>query len=464
MSFPLPLSAPPRRRVRREVPRGALLAAVLTLLAATLGMGAVLWPGPTLLTTLGLLVVATMLVRLEWAVLVVVLAAPFLAHPALVETRLAAGLVVVMTGSWVVHRSRGGRVVGHSPSRLLLAALALVSVLTLSATVHDNGSTGRDYLLAWLTVLTAMVVLVEAMRSVIAPVTVVRAYVGGAAASSVLGMVALASASARSWLAAGDVDLDLWTFHLLAAAPLALALRYVSRRQWWCDLALVLVVLGLVSTTTWAAIAGLVVMLVTAVGARMISLRVAVTVAVVVATAITFVHLALPVAWGTNDPVQNGLHSHSWAERQEAWGVAVEMTKESPALGLGPGSFTLLQQDFRTIADSEVGPTLTSPHSTYLAVSAQVGLLGLAVVLVLLLGSLRAAWRRYRQDESAIAAGAAVGLVGALVAGLAVSVQLSLSLWLLVALAAVLARPPEEHRLPASLVRLREPPERARQG
>ncbi len=470
MSLPLPLVDSGWEPRLRPAPRALVLTGVLLGLATLLGLGSGLWPRATFALAVGSLLVAAMLVRLEWAVLVVVASAPFTAQPGLVDGRLAAGLVVLLGGSWVVDRSRGsrsGRGGVGGVRGVPLGAVLLAVVVVGSLALHDNGPVGRAVTLDWLVVITAMAVIVDAMRSVIRPITVVRGYVAGASVSAVLGLAALWWPTPQSWLPIGVVELDVFAFALVLAAPLALALRYASTRWlWWCDLALVVLILGVVATTAWTMVIGLVVILAVAAATRMISVRAVATVTVLLGTTVAFVLGTVPglveSAIDRGEAQQRTAPGQHW----EPTGTALRMTARSPVIGFGPGAYALYQQDFRNEQRWEAPPSAHRSGPTYLGTSAELGLVGLGALLIVLLGSVRSAWQRWRADQDPIAAGVVIALVGSLVVAVGMSAQHVLALWVLIALGLAVRRPPEERALPASLVRLRretDPHESARQ-
>jgi O-antigen ligase len=78
-------------------------------------------------------------------------------------------------------------------------------------------------------------------------------------------------------------------------------------------------------------------------------------------------------------PTEASLEGRIAAQR-----VAVEMTVDHPALGVGPGNFIAIEPEYlRSLGLDAIG---LAPHNLYLEASAEGGLLGLAA-LVLLLGT-----------------------------------------------------------------------------
>jgi putative inorganic carbon (hco3(-)) transporter len=112
-------------------------------------------------------------------------------------------------------------------------------------------------------------------------------------------------------------------------------------------------------------------------------------------------------------------------------------------VGQGPGSFALYHQDYLTQLPVDVTHRLDVAHNTYLEVLAEIGMLGLIALLVLMAIAATNVWMRWRRTGDRLAAGVFVSLIGTAVTAAFVTEQFFLPLWLLAAMAAVLAHPPE---------------------
>jgi len=95
--------------------------------------------------------------------------------------------------------------------------------------------------------------------------------------------------------------------------------------------------------------------------------------------------------------------------RLALWKDAVAVWQSHPVLGIGPGNYYFFGGVW------EKGILVGSPHNNYLQIAVEIGLFGLAVLLWLLLSSLRKAWRLYHMGQLGLEKALMLGIFGGLV-------------------------------------------------
>src|SRR4051794_14571556 len=130
--------------------------------------------------------------------------------------------------------------------------------------------------------------------------------------------------------------------------------------------------------------------------------------------------------------------------RQAYWKAAASMAADHPVLGVGPGRFGVESRNY--VLNDPIGIVDPVVHNSYLEVLAEGGVPTLAAFLAFIAGSWRLvarARRRFLAAEDAdglrLAASVQASLVVAIVSANFLSVQITVPLWLLGAIAAVLA-------------------------
>lgn len=426
------LLPPPTTRPRA---RGSALLALL--LAGVAGLGFGYDARLSAFAFAAMVVAAVMLLRLEWAALLLVTTAVFEDYLALLTPWATKGVAVVLIGSWVVRRGwRPARRGERSP--VLVVAGAFTLVLLVSAALHNNGLAGADVVARYLGFLAVLVVLVDTMRQGLPPRVVARAYVASCVLASGFGFATFWTGDDRR--AGGPIgDPNDFAFFLVAAIPLALVLRGSARRPWVYDVATGAMLVTLALTLSRGALVGLVAMLLVGVLMRLVPLRTLGIGLVVSGTLAAVVAGAVPDLLRTSLEQKSVVADDNVGERLDLWQAASAMTMESPVLGLGPGSFALFHQDYQDRLPRDITHDLDVAHNTYLEVSSELGFVGLAVWLALLATGALAAWAGVRRRDP-LAGGVLLALVGLAVASAFVTEQYFLPLWLVLALAAALQR------------------------
>ena len=431
-----------RAMTRSRLPAALVLLGLLVG-GLLLGTSAGLQPLPTLALVVGGMVGLTLLLRLEWAALLLVGTAVFEDYLVVVDPRIVKLTAVVLIGAWMIERS-AGPVRDRGRSATLFAALGLVVVLLLATVVHNNGAVGFAVLLRYAGFLAVLVVLIDAMRRGLSPARVARVYVASCAIAAALGIAGYFLGQDQR-VGGPIADPNDFAFFLLAAVPLAVGVRRLGRRSWPWDLAVLLLVLAIAGTLSRGAILGLVVMTVVALVAGMIRLRVVVALGVLFGTALSLTAALFPHLVDVSLQQKEFIAEQNVSQRFQLWEAAGRMTQESPLLGLGPGSFSVYSRDYMRTVPIDPLHTLDVAHNTYLEFSSELGLLGLAAFLSILGSAFVGAWSRWRRHGDPVAGAVCVALAGGAAAAVFLTEQYFLPLWLLCALGAGLAasRSPE---------------------
>lgn len=130
--------------------------------------------------------------------------------------------------------------------------------------------------------------------------------------------------------------------------------------------------------------------------------------------------------------------------REAYWSAALRMAADRPLLGVGPGRFGIESRDY--ILNDPINITDPVVHNAYLEVLAEGGLPTLIAFVAFLAGSWRLTVRARRRMQMAddadglrLVAAVQAALVAAIVSANFLSVQITVPMWLLGGIAAVLA-------------------------
>ena len=407
-------------------------------------------PFGTLAVIVGLAVAIVLLLRVRWAALLFVAVEPFEDYIRAISSSAVKGLGALLILSWAIHAafpdlgSRGLRMLPRPARRgglghpVGLAGIALIGVVLAATVLHPNGSAGAEVLTRYLSFLGALIVLVDLMYEDLPVRRVVTVFVASCAASGAIGLINFLRGSLRVGGPIGDPN-D-FAFFMVAALPLALVLRRSARRPILWDLAAVVIAGAAAGTLSRGALAAVVAMLIYAVIAGVI--RVRVVGAILAALVILFAVVAAtdPQLIETSLAEKNFVAAQNTEDRLIRWRVTAHMTIDYPVLGIGPGGFQSNYGRYVDPAAVDVLHPLDVAHETYLEVSAELGLVGIAVFLALLGAGYAGARRRSRQPgpDQALAGGVCAALIGAGVAAVFLTEQYYLPLWLLAACGAAL--------------------------
>ena len=347
-----------------------------------------------------------------------------------------------MLCSWSPGRSVAprGRCTSTGWPRRRLPVLAPWLPSSLAFAVHPHGRAGLDAAATYAGLAVVMLVLADVLCGPLRAAprgprsTCSRASLPRCAASSPRS----SPTGTGSW--ARSTNADTFAFFLVAAVPLVGTVRTSSQQPvWWVWACFATLILAGLGTQSRPAFVALLAMVLVAVATGLLALRHAGALIAVVTTGVALVIAVLPLSFGQAITDPQRLSDTNIAQRNDLRLAAVEMTRHSPVVGLGPAAFLVLHQDYRRVGAVE--RDLDTAYSTALEASAELGLLGLAALYAVWLVPAAAARRRWRRDRSPLVAGALLALAGLLTASLLESEQGVLALWFLAAMAVALGRP-----------------------
>lgn len=417
----------------RRPPRTAWTVLLPVLAGAVLGIAAGLAPLPVALALTGSAVLVGLLLHLEWAALAVVAASVFEDYLARLDPRATKLLAVVLVVAWVIWRCSTPRR-DRPRSPVLGAAAALAATIAASTVLHNNGEAGIAVVVRYAGFLALLLVLGDAVRDLLTPRRLARAYVLACSVAAACGTAAFVLADDRR--VGGPIgDPNDLAFFLLPAVALGPAVRGDGRHRWLWDVATVVVAVGIAGTLSRGAFVGLAGMLLFVLLTGMVRARVLVGLVAAGAAAVLVVVAAVPGLVSTSLQQKGVVADQNVSERLDLWSAAAQMTVEHPVLGLGPGAFSQQHQLYASSLPDDVNHPLDVAHNTWLEVSSELGLLGLAAFVALLALAFTEARRAWRRSGDPVAAAVCAGLVAAVLAASFVTEQYYLPFWLLAVLA-----------------------------
>jgi putative inorganic carbon (hco3(-)) transporter len=384
----------------------------------------------------GIVFVGTLLLRVEWSVLAFVAIEPFEDY-----AKSLSGLAVKLLGALLFVAWLLRAVSASHPVRLrqpvVYAAATLVAVLLAAMVLHPNGSLGTEVAIRYFSYIGALIVLIDCMRGGLAPATVARVYVFACAAAALCGLIAyLGSSRLRVGGPVGDPN-D-FAFYLVAALPLAVALRQRSSRPWLYYLVVVVLLLAIAGTLSRGAFVGVAAMVVFVVATGRLHGPGAAVAFLLAVVGFVLVFALVPDRVSVSLSAKSDVATQNVDDRLVRWKVAGQMTADYPILGLGPAGFR--ENYNRYIDHRPLDPLhrLDVSHDTYLEVSSELGLTGLAAFAFVLAFGLQGARRRAREggQDAGLAAAVCAAFGGTAVAAAFLTEQYFLPLWLLAALGA----------------------------
>jgi putative inorganic carbon (HCO3(-)) transporter len=394
-----------------------------------------------LLTAAGLVAMsvgAALLLRIEWALLLVVVTAPFEGYAASVSSASTKLAGLVLFAGWLL------RLLGDKRRTRLrhpaVTAASVLLVVALAATWRHTNEGGVVVLVRYLSFIGTFVVLADVLRSLVEPVVVVRAFVVACALAAVGGMYGfLALGYDRAHGPLPDAN-DL-AFFLVAAFPFAIMLaRTGTHRRLWRLCALLLLA-GTATTLSRGAVVALAAMALWALASGFLRPRTAVLTSGAVLVGLVVVFFAAPALVSQKLEVKGAVADQNVDERRIRWGAATEMAADNPLLGVGPGGFKVNYERYVNFDDPNPLHPLDVAHEMYLEVAAELGLPGLLAFLAVI----GYGWRGARlagesgsYDTRQLAGAVRASMVAMLVAALFLTEQYYLPIWLGCALGAAL--------------------------
>lgn len=270
-------------------------------------------------------------------------------------------------------------------------AAALAAWTLISAVVRAGNPWPQVALLAAAVAAYAVGRMQGGRHPVFVPAAVVVSILIGSVAS---GPAALSGGPSAPPLGYGNANGALYALGVAAACAVAVLANKEQVRLVAGVLAVVFAGLAIVTLSKTAAVLAVGILVVGVVARRLGRWFVVVAPLVIVAT------FAVTVVLGLNHGSRPTLFEELGARRTVLWRDAMDITADQPVFGAGPGMFA--QTSPTALADADA----RWAHSAYLQVGAEIGVVGAALLGLLLLGVFGALYRS-RQDVRLIVIGTA---------------------------------------------------------
>jgi O-antigen ligase len=394
------------------------------------------------LTAVGLVaasIAVALLLRLEWALLLVVVTAPFEGYAASVSSESTKLAGLVLFAGWLLRL-----LVDRKRTRLRHPAVTAAGVLllvALASTLHHTNDGGVVILVRYVSFIGTFVVAADVLRGLLDPMRAVRAFVVActlAAVGGMYGFLALGYDRAHGPLP----DANDLAFFLVAAFPFAVMLARTSAHERRWRLCALVLLAGTATTLSRGAFVALVAMAMWALVSGYLRMRTALVTTLTVAVGLVVVALAVPTLVDQKLTAKSTVAEQNVDERRIRWVAATEMAVDNPLLGLGPAGFKTYYAQYVNYEDPNPLHALDVAHEMYLEVAAELGVTGLLAFLAMIGYAWRAAKRADAPDrprETRELAGAVrASLVAMLVAALFLTEQYYLPIWLICALGVAL--------------------------
>ena len=328
----------------------------------------------------------------------------------------------------------------------LLPVLAFTIVMLLSLAVSPDIGEGFAKALRYLLFASFFFLFVQLVRTRGAFVWVMRVLTLSATAAALVGLIGFLTGKVTR--ASGPIgEANDFAFLLATVIPLAVYLaRYDHIRRGLWAVCVTVLAATVLATLSRGALVGLLALALWAVGTGRVRIG-----GVLAATVVVVGVAGLAVAfWGpliSERLTEKGvIANENVASRKALWGGAIHMAADHPLLGVGTGQYGVRAADY--VRNEPLGIRRPVAHNSYLEVLAEDGVIAFGALIAFLVGSWRllVMSRRYaeeRGDETGarLATATQASLIVAIVAANFLSVQITVPLWLLGAMAASLAGP-----------------------
>ena len=328
----------------------------------------------------------------------------------------------------------------------LLPLMIFTIVMLLSLAVSEDIGEGLSKALRYLLFAAVYFMFVQLVRTRDAFLAVLRVLTVSATAAATVGLLGFLSGAVTR--ASGPIgEANDFAFLLATVIPLAVYLaRFDGARRGLWGACVVMLVATVLATLSRGAFVGLLALVLWAVGTGRLRvgglLAGAIVVGGIAALALTF--------WGpliSERLTEKGvIANQNVASRKALWGGAVRMAADHPLLGVGTGQYGVRSAEY--VHNEPLGIRRPVAHNSYLEVLAEDGVIAFGALLAFLAGSWhlltlarRYAWACEDAEGARLATATQASLVVALVAANFLSVQITVPLWLLGAMAAAIAGP-----------------------
>jgi O-antigen ligase len=382
-----------------------------------------------------------------------------LSAPKLLGLTLMLSWLALVTAGERAHRER---IFSHPA--FLFVLLLVVGWSLLSATWAEHPTAAIEAFTRYLPNAMLFLIVFAAVRTREQLLWVVGAFVIGAFLSGVYGLVVPPPAEDFGRLAGAGGDPNETAAAMVAGLALATALGVAARGKplvrLACVAAGVICMLALFLTSSRGGLIALAVALIAAVflGGRRRGTMLVAALGAILVTVFYFATIA------PADVRERVIHPEGGTGRVDIWTVGLRMVKDNAIHGVGSGNFTTssihyLLEPGVLLRDDFIIDTPKVAHNTYLQILAELGIVGFALFMTILLFSLVCAFKAHRVAAAAgdreldiIARATVVALVALFSAYIFVSRDYGKQLWLLLALCPVmleLARREAQGRLSA---------------
>lgn len=395
---------------------------------------------------------AVALVDLSWGVAMwVPLGFTAASIPALFPA-LTAGAIVLLISCLGERRRLRHAGAPRTVRRPVVAAAALGVWLLLSLGWAEKPAEGRPIMISWACALVVFVIIVSTLTSGRQLRVLAAAFVVGAVLSVIAGIATEGLASTAGGSLApdtglrtpGGADANLLAAALIPGLVLAAALFTTTRSLVARGLllaAVAVMVFGIVQTQSRGAAVGFGVALAAALVVARRQRGQIIVGTVAVATLAAAVFAVFPGTFERMTTIDS-----TGTGRTELWGVAWEMWRDHPIVGVGLANFPEESERYvrrpgslQYVEDIVYRPHVV--HNTYLGTLVETGVIGLALLLAALLACVEAARRAARRfdragraREAALARAVLLGALGMLAADFFLSGGHDTRLWTLLAL------------------------------
>src|SRR3954452_4114874 len=326
----------------------------------------------------------------------------------------------------------------------IVALVAFTMLVLLSLLLSGDLETGLNKTLRYLLFAAFAFLLVQIVRNRGELVTMLRVLVLSATGAALYGSFLFVNGDvARVSGPIGEAN----DFAYVLASVLPFAVYLVRRdrhlRLLWV-LSCAVLVLALFGTLSRGALVGVAAVVLWAVATRRTRVRGVLAGAVVIAGTLLLAFTLWQPLIHERLQAKSKVALANVESRQAYWTAALKMAADHPVLGVGPGRFGVESRNY--VLNDPIGIVDPVAHNSYLEVLAEGGVPTLAAFLAFIAGSWRLVARARRrflaaEDKDGLRLTAAVqaSLVVAIVSANFLSVQITAPLWLLGAIAAVLA-------------------------
>jgi glycosyltransferase involved in cell wall biosynthesis/O-antigen ligase len=425
----------------RTAAAGGWLLVPIALLAALVGVASAVAPLLALGAAAALLILGLVLADATTLLLVLVAAFPWddaLPYPSQTVSVIKILGALLLVGYLLRALARSEPVL-VPPTLLPLTIFTIVMLLSLA--VSDDIGEGLAKAVRYLLFAAFFFMFVQLVRTRVQFLLVMRVLTLSATAAAVVGLAGFLTGAVTR--ASGPIgEANDFAFLLATVIPLAVYLaRYDGARRGLWGACVFMLAATVLATLSRGALVGLLALGLWAVGTGRLRVGGLLAGAVVVLG----IGALAALFWGpliSERLTEKGvIANQNVASRKALWGGAVRMAADNPLLGVGTGQYGVRSSQY--VHNEPLGIRRPVAHNSYLEVLAEDGVIAFGALIAFLTGSWRllALARRYAVEHgdeqgARLATATQASLIVAIVAANFLSVQITVPLWLLGAMAA----------------------------